>query len=204
MNCKLWIVNCKLITVHYSARIMNSELWTLIQLHSAIHMRLISLFHLLLRQIIYELQITRILHKHRLKLAFYRFQAIKGQPFASIMFAVTILLLGILDDYWSLFASTAAVGCVNGLMTMCFTLVPHDIVGTELYSTAMGVVNTMYGVGNSISGPVGGKGSAMGVANTMYGVGNSISGPVGGKGICNGRGQYYVWSWQFHQRTSWR
>ena len=35
MNCKLWIVNCKQITVHYSARIMNSELWTLIQLHSA-------------------------------------------------------------------------------------------------------------------------------------------------------------------------
>ena len=36
MNCKLWIVNCKQITVHYSARIMNSELWTLIQLHSAV------------------------------------------------------------------------------------------------------------------------------------------------------------------------
>ena len=35
MNCKLWIVNCKQITVHYSARIMNSELWTLIQLFSA-------------------------------------------------------------------------------------------------------------------------------------------------------------------------
>ena len=35
MNCKLWIVNCKQITVLYSARIMNSELWTLIQLHSA-------------------------------------------------------------------------------------------------------------------------------------------------------------------------
>ena len=36
MNCKLWIVNCKQITVHYSARIMNSELWTLIQLPSAV------------------------------------------------------------------------------------------------------------------------------------------------------------------------
>ena len=36
MNCKLWIVNCKQITVHYSARIMNSELWTLIQLHSTL------------------------------------------------------------------------------------------------------------------------------------------------------------------------
>ena len=35
MNCKLWKVNCKQITVHYSARIMNNELWTLIQLHSA-------------------------------------------------------------------------------------------------------------------------------------------------------------------------
>ena len=36
MNCKLWIVNCKQITVHYSARIMNSKLWTVIQLHSAV------------------------------------------------------------------------------------------------------------------------------------------------------------------------
>ena len=41
MNCKLWIVNCEQITVHYSARIMNSELWTLIQLHSAIFGRLL-------------------------------------------------------------------------------------------------------------------------------------------------------------------
>ena len=46
MNCKLWIVNCKRITVHYSARIMNSELWTLIQLYSAPWTRLFCNVHL--------------------------------------------------------------------------------------------------------------------------------------------------------------
>ena len=35
MNCKLWIVNCKQITVHYSVRIMRSELWILIHLPNA-------------------------------------------------------------------------------------------------------------------------------------------------------------------------
>ena len=40
---------------------------------------------------------------------------------------------------------------------MCFSLVPHEIVGTDLYSTGMGVINTIYGAGNAISGPLGGK-----------------------------------------------
>ena len=44
---------------------------------------------------------------------------------------------------------------------MCFSLVPYEIVGTELFSTAMGMANTVYGAGNAISGPLGGKQNAV-------------------------------------------
>ena len=80
----------------------------------------------------------------------------KGLPFGCIFFAGTLFLFAIFDDYWLLFGVSVANGLGNGLFTMCNTLVPHQIVGTELYSTAMGILNTVYGVGNALSGPLGG------------------------------------------------
>ena len=73
------------------------------------------------------------------------------------MFAVTALLLPFMEDYWSLFATGVANGLSVGVFVMCTSLVPHEIVGTELFPTAMGVASTCIGLGNAIIAPIGGE-----------------------------------------------
>ena len=81
----------------------------------------------------------------------------KGLPFGCVYFAGTLLLFAFFDEYWPLFGISVANGLGNGIFNMCNSLVPHEIVGTELYSPAMGVLNTAYGAGNALSGPLGGE-----------------------------------------------
>ena len=84
----------------------------------------------------------------------FSFQTIHVVTLSTIFIAVTFVLFSLLRDYWLLFISAAVHGVSVGVFITSAFLLPHDIVGTTLFPTAIGVLNTVYGIGSTTSGPL--------------------------------------------------